>query len=296
MYITVGSDQLFLPWIVLTGLAAGLGSGLFGIGGASILTPLLHVLFGVPLPIVIGTGLCQMVAASTSGVLKYARSDKVDYQVAVMAAGGNLAGIFLGVELSEAAKRMGSLDLAGGNMGAGYLVVSGLFIVALLAIALFIILEKPLGDEAPPPGRFIAWLRRIPPHTRLVRTGQEVSIPLVVYPAVFIGTVSGLLGLGGATFIVPLLIYLVGLPTHVAIATSLAYVFFTGVFGTIGRGLHGDVYLGLAIALMIGSTLGSQFGAIIALRTGARRLRKAFAILMFLSAGMLVWKIVGNLS
>ncbi|HOX38550.1 MAG TPA: sulfite exporter TauE/SafE family protein [Candidatus Brocadiia bacterium] len=291
VHIAVGGQSFFIGWIILSGLAAGLGSGLFGIGGAVILTPLLHSLLGLPLPVVIGTGLCQMIAASASGVMRFRKSGVVDYQVALMAAGGNLAGVTVGVAISEALENMPQVTFHGRSAPLDRVAITGLFIAALVLIGTLILLEKPRGDNPPPPGRFLAALRRIPPRARLVRTGGEASIPLLVFPTVLVGLVSGMLGIGGSVFVVPLLIYGVGLPTHVAIATSLLYALFTGVFGTIEKAITGDVMLSLAILIMIGSTVGSQIGAILAMRTRARRLRKAFGVLLFVSAVMMAWKL-----
>lgn len=291
VHIVVGDHSYFIGWIILSGLAAGLGSGLFGIGGAVILTPLLHSLIGLPLPLVIGAGLCQMIAASVSGVMRFRKSGVVDYQVAVMAAGGNLVGVTAGVVFSEFLEKMPKVTLNGHSAPMDRVVITALFIAALILIGTLILLEKPLGENPPSPGRILSALRRIPPHARLVRTGERVSIPLLVLPTVFIGLVSGMLGIGGSVFVVPLLIYAVGLQTHVAIATSLLYAFFTGVFGTIEKAVVGDVMLALAVPIMIGSTVGSQIGAILAMRTRARRLRRWFGVMLFFSAAMMAWKL-----
>ena len=136
----------------------------------------------------------------------------------------------------------------------------------------------------------------VPPYLRLGNPNPvSVSIPIALAAGLCIGAMTGLLGIGGGVIVMPIFIYLLGVPTKMAVGTSLFLVLLSSLIGTAGHALSGNVSLRLAIYLMLGSTFGAQLGARLTSRVRSQRIRGYFALIVLLAAGMVIYKLIRQL-
>ncbi len=269
---------------LLIGLGVGFLVGLLGVGGGFLMVPLVNGLLLVPLNVVAGSSLCQIQGTSLSGLLRRRRQGNSDPQIAVLILGGTLCGTFAGVEIMEYLKGLGELSLPGGSYPLVEVVLSCLFLVVLVLIGSTVMVEavrtgRKSAEEKKGPRRGLFARVRIPPYVTPTG-GQPVPAVLVAYAGLVVGLLQALLGIGGGVLLLPILIYLVGLATHVAVGTSLMIVFAASIVGTFLHALNGNVSVPLVITLLVGGTLGSQFGALASARLASHKLRKYFALVV----------------
>lgn len=292
----VGSHGL-LWWLALslTGLAVGFVSGLFGVGGGFLLTPLLTTLFGVSEPTAVGTGLCQMVGAATAGQIRYARLGEGEIKLGVLMIGGGLVGVSVGAQVVQAWEHAGAITLPSGSVPAVKLYLTSAYLVLLTGIAVWMGggMRRAAKQETPAdvlPGPLAR--APLPPFTRLPRAGFGVSIPVAAYVGFGMGFLSGLMGIGGGVILVPLLVYGFGLPLRSASATGVVMLLATSVWGTLTHARLGHVDLPLALTLLAGSTVGAQLGAVYGGRVDGRRLRGLFVLLVGMTALLVAGKLI----
>ncbi len=288
----------FTPAVYLGALAIGLGigalTGMFGVGGGFLVTPLLNVLLGVPMPFAVGTGLLQVLGTTSSGIYLRRKSGLMDLKLAVTLFGGNTVGVWLGAETLNSLKRAAEVHVRGQVVAAADLYTLIIYVVLLAGIAAYMLYDT--GRKAPPPeGERSPFARvRIPPYTTYESLpGHPLSIPALSYFGLVLGYLTGLLGVGGGVVLLPALVYLLGLRTHAAAATSLVMVWFSAAIAVVSHTLAGNTRLDLAIPLLVGGTLGVQVGVAIADRTGAARLRRYFAWVVVLAVMVVGWKLLG---
>ncbi len=289
--------EFSLAGAALIGLAVGFLSGLLGVGGGFLLAPLVNGFLGVPFRVTGPSNLCQIQGTSLSGLLRHRRQGNVDLKVAIIVLVGTLCGTFAGVSLMEHLKTLGSIKLAGGEYTTVEIVLSFIFLGILAVIGGTVLAEALVtgrrlagsaerGDAAR--RGFFARVR-IPPYVTPVG-GEPVPVVLVASAGLVVGMLQSLLGISGV-LLLPVLVYFVGVSTHAAVGTNLMVVFVTSILGTTLHALAGNVSLPLVFALLIGGTLGSQFGALLSPRIAAHKLRKYFSLLvvaaMLLIAGKL---------
>lgn len=270
------------------GFFIGILTGLFGVGGAFLVTPLLNILFGIPYALAIGSGLSFTIGSSSSGLGRHMRLGNFEPRSILILAATSMLGAVLGATLN------GSLNLSLGEHNYT-LMMHGLFIVVLLVTAKTIV--RPSARDTG--GRSI--LQRLPigPYLDMPTAGlTHVSVPGLCLAGLAIGVMKGMLGIGGGVLLMPLLILLVGLRAHQAVGTSLGVVMFSSIAGTVKYGLDGKVNLWIVMALLFGSTLGVQIGAQLCNRLHGMRLRRYFAVLVLLTAALIAadlgWKLMAG--
>jgi uncharacterized membrane protein YfcA len=265
------TGPLLLCALIALGFTAGTLSGLFGVGGAFLITPLLNAVFGIPYPFAVGSGLCYTIGTSVTGTARHGRLGNVEVKSTLILGGGAIVGAVLGAMLNQFLER---------SLGAyRYDLTMDVLFMILLTLTGFMVLRGNTGDE---PGLSVLQRLRIPPHIDLPGAGlAHVSVTGILAVGLGIGVLTGMLGIGGGVLLVPVLILVVGLTPHLAVGTSLGVVFFSSMSGTIKYGLAGRSSLGVAMALLVGSTLGVQLGAWICHKLHATRLRRYFAVLVF---------------
>jgi len=265
---------LLLAGLAGLGLAVGVLTGLFGVGGAFMATPLLNVLFGIPYPHAVASSLSFTIGTSASGVRRHLRLGNFESRSIVMLACGAFAGSLLGGKANVSLQ---------GVMGKDHftLTMHGLFAVLLVAAALIIAWPSPSMS-----GRK-SLLQRLPigPRIDLPRANlYGVSMPGTVATGALMGFASGMMGIGGGVLMVPLLVTVLGLSAHKAVGTSLGVIVISSIAGTIFYGLKGDVTLWIVMPLLAGSTIGIQIGAAICERLHQKRLKQYFAVVLFVTA------------
>ncbi len=258
--------QLYLPIaempvsvLLILGMSAAVGfiSGLFGIGGGFLMTPLL-IFLGVPPATAVATSSAQIAASSMTSVIGHWRRRAVDVKLGAVLVAGGLAGAGLGVLAFNAIRRAGQLELV---IMLSYLVLFGAIGSMMLWESLRAMLKARAG--APAPRRRAArpaWLKW-PPRMRFQRSGLYVSAVPLVGLAALIGFIGALLGIGGGFIMVPMLLYLFRVPASVVAGTSLFQILVTMTVATVLHAVSNQsVDIVLALLLIVGGVFGAQFG------------------------------------
>ena len=278
IYLPVAGMAVDGLMLLAMGLSVGVLSGMFGIGGGFVITPLL-IFLGVPPVVAVGTGVGQVVAVSVSGAINQWFSKNVDVQIGLLLLAGGIVGSTTGVGLQRFLKAYGQLDVF---ISIGYVLVLGtvgtlMFIESLATLRK--VAKRPQGSARR--GGQLTWIQGLPLKWRFRTSKLYVSAIPVVVIGVFVGWLTAILGVGGGFVVVPALIYLLRVPTRVAIGTSLFQVVFVAGFTTVLQATENySVDLLLALPLMIGGVVGAQYGARIGRRLNAEQLRVLLALLV----------------
>jgi len=258
------------------GLIVGMLTGLFGVGGGFLITPLLSVGFGIPYGLVIGSSLSFTIGTASSGASRHLRLGNLEPRCMAILAGASMAASVLGATLNRfLSARLGPVHYRH--------TMDVLFVVLLGGIAWLVGRDRP-GHHS---GKSLLQRVRLPPYLDLPAAGLErVSVPGLCLVGLAVGLANGMMGVGGGVLFMPLLVLVVGLTPHQAVGTSLGVVVFASTAGAIRYGLDGSVNLWIVMALLVSSVFGVQVGAWICHRLGARRLRRYFALLVGLVAAV----------
>jgi uncharacterized membrane protein YfcA len=260
------------------GGAVGFLSGLLGVGGGFLLTPLL-IFSGIPPVVAVSTVSTQIVASSTSGALSYWRRNMIDMKLATVLLLAGAIGTIIGVALFDVLRRVGQLDLIVALL---YVVFLGTVGGLMLWESVGAIMNTRAGRPAPlrRPGQH-NWVHGLPLKIRFKRSRLYVSAIPIVALGIGIGLLGALLGIGGGFLIVPALIYILRVPTNVVIGTSLVQIIGTMSIAALLHAVTSEsVDAVLAIILMVGGVIGAQFGARIGANIRGDTLRALLAILV----------------
>lgn len=261
VYLPIAELSVNIFFLMGMGGAVGFLSGLFGVGGGFLLTPLL-IFTGIPAPVAVASVTGQVVAASTSGALSYYRHGGIDFHLAIYLVFAGVIGAFFGVSTFSALRGAGQLDLV---ISLGYLIFLGSIGSLLVYEAVGTLIRRTKNKERPlkVPGKH-NWVHGLPLRVRFKRSNLYVSILPVLGIGLFIGFVGSLLGIGGGFILVPALVYILRVPGNVVIGTSLLQVLSIMAATTILHAVNSQtVDIVLALSLMIGGVTGAQFGAAI---------------------------------
>ena len=291
--------QIYLPIaelsanvFMLLGLGAVVGflSGLFGVGGGFLMTPLL-IFIGVPPAVAVSTQANQLVAASLSGVMAHWRRRAVDFRMGFVMMSGGLVGSSLGVWLFKHLSRLGQVELV---ISLSYVLLLGLVGLLMLAEAARAILrQRRHVPPKPRAGRHPYWVRILPLKMRFYRSRIYISalVPLII--GLFVGVLVAIMGVGGGFIIVPAMIYILGMPTAVVAGTSLFQVVFITANVTFLEAVTTQtVDLLLALIMLIGGVLGAQLGVRASGRLKGEQVRALLALLVLAVAGKLLFDLV----
>lgn len=288
--------QIYLPIaevsvnaFLLLGLGGlvGILSGMFGVGGGFIMTPLLFFI-GIPPAVAVATGGNQIVASSFSGVLAHLRRKTVDLRMGVVLLAGGLVGAALGVLVFNYLKALGQVDLLVKLCYVVFLSIIGglMFIESLNAI-------RKTARGAPPKRKKHNWIHNLPFKMRFRVSGLYISVipPLIV--GLMVGVLAAIMGVGGGFIMVPAMIYLLGMPTKVVVGTSLFQIIFVSAFTTM---LHAStnytVDVVLAVLLLVGGVIGAQIGTQIGVKMKAEQVRILLAIMVLAVCGKLAFDLL----
>jgi len=288
-----------LPALAAVGLFIGYVAGMFGVGGGFLLTPLLMYVFGVPPSIAVGSALCQKCGTSIASFLKYRHLQRGEPRVDAVMLGGSVLGVDAGTRLLAYLDAAGTWQLGNGPpVPAINVVLDVLFILLLSLTAVYTVRDAwrsyrsgvRRGDRTiPGPLTRV----RLPPYIALPNVGIErVSVPLLAYMGFLLGAASGLMGIGGGVLFMPILLYGYGFSVRNAAGTGVLLLFVTVVIGTFEQAAHGYVSLKLAMAILIGSSIGSQLGALTTHMLPNRLLRLIFAGLVAGTVALISWDLL----
>jgi hypothetical protein len=280
--------EVSLDVFVLLGIGAGIGflSGVFGVGGGFLLTPLL-IFIGVPPAVAVASSANQLVGASLTGVLAYWRRGSVDFKMGFILLLGGLAGSVLGVWVFTWLKRLGQIELT----------ISLLYVVLLGILGALMAIESARALlRQRRPGGFRRklhqhnWLHGLPLKTRFRRSKLYISALLPIGLGFAVGVLSAVLGVGGGFVLVPAMIYALGMPTAMVPGTSLFQIIFVAANVTFLQAYtNRTVDAVLALVLLVGGVLGAQIGARFGTRLRGEQLRFLLALLVLAVAGKLAF-------
>ena len=282
LYLPVANLSVNALVIVLLGGGVGLLSGMFGVGGGFLTTPLL-IFYGIPPTVAVASAATQVTGASVSGVMAYLDRDAVDLRMGSVLVAGGLLGSLIGAGLFELLAALGQIDTA----------------ISILYVGLLGTVGALMGREAwgtlrsmqaglPPPARkrrHHPTVANLPMRWRFYRSGLYISplAPLLLGMAV--GILTMLLGVGGGFILVPAMLYLLGMGTQVVVGTSLFQILFVTIATTMVHAMTtGAVDIVLAGLLLLGSVTGAQVGARFAQKARPEYLRLALAVIVLLVA------------
>lgn len=278
IYLPIAEISVNMFIIFGMGGAVGFLSGLFGVGGGFLLTPLL-IFSGIPPVVAVASVAPQIVASSTSGALSYWRRNMVDMKLAGVLMGAGIVGTVIGVAIFNGLRRLGQLDLI---VALAYVTFLGAVGGLMLAESVRAILNARAGRPAPlrKPGQH-NWVHGLPFKMRFKRSRLYVSVIPIVVLGVGIGILGALLGIGGGFLIVPALIYILRVPSNVVIGTSLLQIIATMAVASVLHAVTSQsVDAILAVILMVGGVIGAQFGARIGQNIRGDQLRALLALLI----------------
>lgn len=280
------------------GFIIGILSGLFGVGGGFLLVPLLNVVFNVPYNIAIGSSLLQMVGTSTASTLKHRGYGHIDYKLAGFILMGSIIGVEFGARVLMWLKKIGTIVIHGISINKMDLWINIIYIILLSLVGTSMFLESKKAKKRAPRGGVVDTIfsqkiqnAKIPPLTSLpVSNIEYISVGYLIVLGFAIGICSGLLGIGGAFILNPALIYLIGVPTSIAIGTSLFQTVFVSGYGGLTHLLKGNVDFTLVASVLVGSLVGSQLGAKIHNRLRGAYIRYYFSLVIFVAVAIVLIK------
>jgi hypothetical protein len=281
IYLPIAGQSVNALFIVLLGFGVGLLSGMFGIGGGFLTTPLL-IFYGIPPTVAVASATTQITGASVSGAMVYMRRGGVDFKMAGVMIVGGLFGSIVGAAVFRILQAKGQVDV----------VISFLYVLILGWIGAIMLKESltalavvtPKASEARPP-HHNRWVASLPLRWRFYSSGLYISpiAPLAIGFAA--GAMTVLLGIGGGFILVPAMIYLLGMPARVVIGTSLVMILTVSAGTTMIHAVTTRaVDIVLAGLLLVGGVIGAQYGAFLTVRMKPDYLRLALAIVILLVA------------
>jgi uncharacterized protein len=278
MYLPIAELPINVLLMLALGGAVGFLSGMFGVGGGFLMTPML-IFAGVPSAVAVATGANPLIASSITGTIAQYRRRNVDIKLGLYLLAGGAAGSLLGVQIVSLLRQMGQFDL----------VVSLLYVIFMSVVGGLMFIESLRAIRKQRQGKTVtmrrpgqrSWIHFLPFRTRFKASKLYISAIPPVALGVLVGLLSGVMGVGGGFIMVPILIYVLRVPTSLAIGTSLFQVIFVSAITTVLQAVwNHTVDIALALMLMAGGVLGAQAGAAAGQRLRAEQLRLLLAILV----------------
>ncbi len=279
--------QLYLPiaevsvngfLIVGLGGIVGFLSGMFGVGGGFLITPLLFFI-GVPPAVAVATGANQVVASSISGVLAQLRRKGVDFHMGTVLLVGGMIGSAIGVWVFSIMTRLGQIDLF---VQLSYVLFLGLIGAMMFQESVRSFLRSRRPGGAPIRRSHVhSWVHGLPFKVKFRASGLYISVIPPALIGASVGFLSAIMGVGGGFILVPAMIYLLGMPTKVVIGTSLFQIIFVTSFTTVMHAVNSQtVDMMLALLLILGGVIGAQIGTRVGVRLKAEQLRILLSLLV----------------
>lgn len=289
-YLPVAEMSANILVFLAMGGAVGFLSGMFGVGGGFLMTPLL-IFAGIPAAVAVGTEAAQMLAASVSGAVAQWRRRNVDVKMGVVLLAGGLVGSVFGVQLVGVLRRQGNFDFF----------LSLCYVTFLGVMGLLMLIESTNTIRQVRAGRLVTgrrsgqhnWVHGLPLKIRFRRSKLYISAIPPLLLGLFVGLLAAIMGVGGGFIMIPAMIYLLRLPTNVVVGTSLfQIVFLTAATTVLHASLNQNVDVVLAVILMAGGVVGAQFGAVAGQRLKGEELRFLLASFILFVCARFAWQLI----
>jgi hypothetical protein len=291
VYLPIAEMSVNLFLLLGLGGAVGFLSGVFGVGGGFLMTPLL-IFIGIPPAVAVATQASQILASSVSGVIAHMRRRNVDLRMGVVLVIGGLGGSVLGVGLFGLLRRLGQIDLA---ISLAYVLFLGTIGALMLVEAVRAWFRVRLRHDTFTRRHRHLWLHRLPLRVRFHRSRLYISALMPLCVGLVAGILVAIMGIGGGFLLVPAMIYLIGMPAQVVIGTSLFQITFVTAATTLLQAVsHQTVDIILALALIIGGAIGAQFGSSAGDRLRPEQLRILLALIVLGVCGKLGYDLIAT--
>ncbi len=290
IYLPIAETAASVLMLLAMGGAVGFLSGLFGVGGGFLITPLL-MFIGIPAPVAVGTAAAQIVASSVSGALAQYQRRNVDVTLGLVMLSGGLAGTIIGVEIVRILRSLGQFEVF---ISLCYVLFLGVIGTLMLIESLSTIQSARDGSAKPQRrGSTHSWVHGLPFKMRFQRSKLYISVVPPVLIGAFVGFLAAIMGVGGGFVMVPAMIYLLRVPTNIVVGTSLFQTVFVAAAATIlHAGYLKSVDIVLGALLMVGGVIGAQFGSSAGTQLKAEQLRLLLAAIVLLVCVRLGWDLV----
>jgi uncharacterized membrane protein YfcA len=291
-YLPVAEMSANILVFLAMGGAVGFLSGLFGVGGGFLMTPLL-IFSGIPSAVAVGTESAQITASSVSGAFAQWRRQNIDFMMGSVLLVGGIAGSICGVQLVGSLRRLGVFDFFVSICYVTFLGVIG----TLMLIESVNTMRKVRGGVSVSARRSGQhnWIHGLPLKLRFHRSKLYISAIPPLFIGVFVGLLAAIMGVGGGFIMVPAMIYLLRVPTNVVIGTSLfQIVFLTAATTVLHASQNQTVDVALAVLLMVGGVVGAQLGAAAGERLKAEQLRFLLAALVLMVGLRFAWQLIAS--
>ncbi len=291
VYLPIAEVSVNVFLLVGLGGAIGFLSGLFGVGGGFLMTPLL-IFIGIPAPVAVASEANQIVASSVSGVIAHWRRGNVDFKMGGVLLAGGFIGSYLGVELFAWLRTVGQIDLV---IRLSYVFFLGIVGALMLVESTRAILRQRSGTARRRKLHQHYWVHRLPLRMRFRKSKLYISaIPPFAIGAL-VGVLAAIMGVGGGFLMVPAMIYLLGMPTIVAVGTSLFQIIFVTANVTFLQSVTTQtVDAVLALLLLAGAVVGAQFGSRAGQLLRGEQLRGLLALIVLAVVAKLVFDLVAT--
>ena len=276
-YLPIAEISVSLELLFGLGLTVGVLSGMFGVGGGFILTPMLFMI-GIPPAVAVGTQGTLIVASSFSGLLAHLRRKTVDFPMGLLLLAGGLIGSALGVRLFRILTGLGQIELI---IKLSYVLLLGVIGGLMFIEAISAIRRRHSGKRPNTKRKHYAWVHGLPLRMRFRASQLYISAIPPFGIGCIVGIMSAVMGVGGGFLMVPAMIYVLGMPTRTVIGTSLFQITFMASFTTLLHAVENEtVDLVLGLLLIIGGVIGAQIGARFGQRLNPDMLRVLLALLV----------------
>jgi uncharacterized membrane protein YfcA len=290
LYLPVALTSINILIPVGLGLAVGLLSGLFGVGGGFLMTPLL-IMFGIPSTVAAATDSNQIVAASTSGTYAHWKIGNVDFKMGLYLLAGGFVGGLLGVQGIKILNAMGNADFV---IKITYVLMLGIVGTYMFIEGLQSMKKKKVEEAKPVKESGMAkFLKTLPLQTHFEKSGVTHSMLVPIIFGGFVGVLAAVMGVGGGFLMVPVMVYILRMPMHVVVGTSLFQILFNCIEVTFLQAYtNHTVDFILAVLLLLGSTIGAQVGAVFGRKLKADQLKVILAGIVLLVTVKIVFDLM----
>ena len=290
IYLPIAEVSVNIFLLFGIGGLVGILSGMFGVGGGFLITPLLFFV-GIPPAVAVATSANQIVASSISAVLAHLRRKTVDLKMGSVLLVGGLIGSAIGIVVFNYLRSQGQVDL----------LVNLCYVIFLGTVGMLMFVESLRALRKSKPGtagsvkkrRQRGWIYALPFKMRFRTSGLYISVIPPILVGMAVGVLAAIMGVGGGFIMVPAMIYLLNMPTKVVIGTSLFQIIFVTAFTTLLHAVTNQtVDMPLAVVLLLGGVIGAQFGTSIGAKLNAEQLRILLAILVLAVCGKLAFDLL----
>ncbi len=280
------------------GLGVGILTGIFGAGGGFIITPALNIFLGLPMNLAVGTSACQVLSAAGFTFTHNFDKKLHGLKLALLIGIGLPGGVYLGTQTVSKLKDFPPITVLGKDLNAVNFILLAVFTVLLFVIGAWMLfdcfyLRKHHTEEDEQKHKGLLTNLKIPPYVRCSTIPQgQVSIILLIIIGLFMGFLSGLLGIGGGVIMMPMLFYIIGQQAKFAVRTSVMLILMSGLFATISHALQHNIDYKMVAFLIPGAFIGSRIGTSIHKKISSKSLRKYFSFVVLGAMLMVLIKII----